>query len=94
LLSKEDWRAALTDEIEPCRGKVSLVVVSSPLSRCGERLAGGRPSPERLVCWYSCKLKGVGPSSDSREEVTLCVSIEFLWFDLSDAPFVNIALRQ
>lgn len=39
LLSKDDWRAALPNEREPCWPKMSRVAKAAPLARVGERLA-------------------------------------------------------
>lgn len=36
----------------------------------------------------------MGPYTDTCEQVDLCVSEEFIWFDVLDAAFVNYARRD
>jgi hypothetical protein len=71
LLSKEDWRATLLDECEPCWPKMSRVENSAPLARIAERLAGARSGPDVGVIGDPCESQRGGPSADPSEEVPL-----------------------
>src|SRR3954471_12390147 len=69
LFTKEDWRLALGDEMEPRRPKVPLV--SSPFSfACrAERLARATSGPDWSVVWPSGASQSVAPNSDPGKEV-------------------------
>jgi hypothetical protein len=73
LLSKDDCRAALADEVEHGWPEVAVVLVPFALARGRERLAGTRARPNRSVCWPSGKLQGKGPSADTAEVMDLGV---------------------
>jgi hypothetical protein len=48
LLSKDDWRSALGDEVAEDGPEVTLVVLAALLSGAGEGLAGTASGPNRL----------------------------------------------
>jgi hypothetical protein len=93
LLAKDDWRAALADEIGESWPEVSFVGCSELISGTAERLARAAPSPD-LAAWFpASKIKGEGPSADSGEEVTLSVLLEFIGFYFGYAALVHDARR-
>ena len=42
----------------------------------------------------ACELEGKGPAANPSEEVTLGVSVEFMWFDFGDGSFVDDSGRD
>jgi hypothetical protein len=91
LLSKDDCRAALADEVVPGRPEVPLVSKSSAFASRAERLTRARPSPNRSIVWPSCKTKSSGPDPDAGEEVALGVAVDLMGFDVFDASLVDHA---
>jgi hypothetical protein len=89
LLSKDDWRATLADECEPCWPKMSRVADSAPLARVRERLARTRPCPDGGVIGDSGAAEGVGPAADAGEEVPLTDAFDVRWREVNDGPAVN-----
>jgi hypothetical protein len=89
LLSKEDCRVALADEVVPGRPEVPLVSKSSAFASRAERLTRARPSPYRSIVWPSCKTKSSGPDPDAGKEVALRVAEQFMRFDVLDASLVD-----
>lgn len=71
LLSKDDWRSELFNEVSPDGPKVSRIRVSAPLPRDTERLARTGPCPNRGGVGHPRKTQGVGPSPHAGEEVRL-----------------------
>jgi len=84
-------RFALANEIEEDWPEVAFIFVSESFACCAEGLTGARACPNRSVIGPPGKTESETPSSDSSEEVTLCVACEFMWFYFEDAPFVNDA---
>jgi hypothetical protein len=76
LLSKDDWRTALADEPVELGPEVALIGKSCPFSGGAEGLAGARAGPDGAVVGPSCKTEGVGPDTDTGEEVALRVTLE------------------
>jgi hypothetical protein len=71
LLSKDDARAALRDELVPLGPEMTLVDIAS-LSACArKRLAGAAPRPDRLIVGPSGRAECVRPDTDAGEEVGL-----------------------
>src|SRR5690349_19637763 len=70
LFSKDDWRATLADECEPCRPKMSRVARSAPLARAREGLTRTGPGPHVGVVGDSGKPECVGPTADAGEEMS------------------------
>jgi hypothetical protein len=92
LLTKDDSRAALADEIEPDRPEVSIIS-GAFLSACGaEGLAWATARPNRSVVGPSGKTQGVAPAAKTGEEVALHVSGKITGANILDAPCVYIAL--
>jgi len=71
LLSKDDWRAALLDEVLKGGPEVPLVIKSRAFACRAERLARTGTSPNRSVVTPSGIAKGVRPNPNACEEVTL-----------------------
>jgi hypothetical protein len=94
LLSKDDWRAALANEVEKCGPKVPLVIKPSSFACLAERLARTGTGPNRSVITESGASKRVAPDADSSEEVTLGISAQVVRSDILNAPFVYIAGRD
>ena len=94
LFAKHDWRAVLSDEMEPMGPKMPLV--NDPCSSAcrGERLAWAAPCPDWFVVGPSCEPESVGPHGDTREEVALVVPFEIVWPDITYIPPVHIAVRN
>jgi hypothetical protein len=71
LLAKDDVRAALADE--PVEGwpEVPLVIKPAAFACRGERLAGAGAGPHGSVVGPPCLSQGVGPDTDTGEEVAL-----------------------
>lgn len=88
LLAKHDCRSALADETEPPGPQVSLVGVSKPLARSGERLARAASGPNGSVVCHPGKSQGVAPPADPREEVRLPIW-NVLRLKFGDAALVN-----
>jgi hypothetical protein len=76
LLAKDDWRAALADEMVERGPKVPLVSKPCSFACRAERLTGTGASPDRAVVGPSGEAQGVGPDSDTGEEVDLGVSAQ------------------
>jgi hypothetical protein len=94
LLSKDNCRAALADEIEPDRPEVSGIAEPAALARDAERLTWAASGPDGLVVGPAGEPERVSPSAEAGEEVTLREPLEILWFDIYDASFVNDAERD
>lgn len=71
LLTKDDVREALADELEPRRPKMARIVGAIFLPGVAERLAGTGACPDWPFVWPSGEPQGVGPSADAGEEMAL-----------------------
>ena len=71
LLSKDDWRAALVNELEPGGPEVALVGSAFASPGDGEGLAGAGAGPDGSVVGPAGKAEGVAPDSDACEEMRL-----------------------
>jgi hypothetical protein len=71
LLSKDDWRAALADELEPDGPEVPLVGGASTLPGDGEGLAWTAPGPDGAVIGPPGETKGIGPGAEAGKSVEL-----------------------
>jgi hypothetical protein len=78
LLAKDDWRAALSDEMMPSGPKVPLVSKPASFACRAERLAGAGAGPDGAIVWPSRKAQGKRPPADAGEEVALCVAGEVI----------------
>jgi len=89
LLSKEDWRATLLDECEPCWPKMSSVANSFPLARIAERLAGATAGPDVGVIRDAREAEGIRPAADAPEEMPLSRSSDVCGCEIGDGAPVN-----
>jgi hypothetical protein len=94
LLSKDAWRAALSDEAAELGPEVAGVGGSGSLPCDAEGLAGARPGPDGFIVRYAGETQGERPSPDPGEEVALPVPHKVIWRDIGDAPFVDVARRD
>jgi hypothetical protein len=94
LLSKDDCRTALGDEVVKSGPKVALVGVTLALARARKRLTGTGACPDAGDTFESCPPQGEGPASDPGEEVALVVLGEFIGIHLQNAAAVNVTSRQ
>jgi hypothetical protein len=92
LLTKDDSRAALADEIEPDRPEVSII--SGAFLRAGgaERLARATARPNRSVLGPSGKAQGVAPAAKTGEEMALNKSGKVTGSNILDAPRIYFTL--
>lgn len=93
LLSKDDWRFALTDEPGEARPKVSWVRKPSSSACRAERLARTGTGPNRSIIWPAGATKREGPDADACEEVALRETAQIAWVDILDTPFIHDAWR-
>jgi hypothetical protein len=89
LLSKDDWRATLADEVVPGWPEVPLVSKPSSFACRAERLARTGTSPNRSVICPAGATKRVAPDADAGEEVALSEAVEIARGDVFDASGVN-----
>jgi hypothetical protein len=92
LLSSDDCRAALFDEVEEGRPKVPLVSKPSALTCRAERLARAAAGPDWPIVGPSCAAQGERPSADPGEEMALRESGEFVGSYILNAPCVYNAV--
>jgi hypothetical protein len=94
LLTKEDWRAALADEVMPRRPKMAGIGAAS-LGACGrERLAGTTTCPNRSVIGPSRKSEGEAPATDPGEEVTLGEASDVVGVKGLDVTLVYLSISD
>ena len=70
LLSKDDWRAALLNELEPGGPEVALVVGAFASAGDAEGLAGTRASPDGAAFRPAGESERVLPDPDASKEVS------------------------
>jgi hypothetical protein len=86
LLTKDNVRPALADEVEPDRPEVTLVGNAPPGTGCAKGLAGATARPNRSILGPSGKPQGVAPAAETGEEMTLNKSGKIACFNILDAP--------
>jgi hypothetical protein len=91
LLSKDDCRAALADEVLPGRPEVPLVSKPIAFACRAERLARTGSSPDWAVVGPSGLAEGVSPDADTGKEMALGVVGELVGRDIFDRALVNVA---
>jgi hypothetical protein len=94
LLTKDNVRSALANEVEPDRPEMALVGNAPPGTSGAERLAGATARPNRSILGPSGKAQGVAPATESREKVTLNKSVKIPCVDILDAPRIDFTFRQ
>jgi len=94
LLSDDNARSALADEIEPYRPQVAFVFDAFPFACAAEWLARARSGPHRSVVRPSGLPERVRPDTNAREEMALRESVEIACPYIPNVPFVNISRRD
>ncbi|MNJ48226.1 hypothetical protein D3C77_434150 [compost metagenome] len=94
LLSKELCRFSLTDEPGERWPQVARIIKPISLACRGERLARTGTGPNRSIIWPAGATKGVGPNTDTGEEVALGVRLEVIRVNILDRSFVDVAWRD
>ena len=92
LLTKEDWRAALADEVIPRWPKMAGIGAAKIGTRRTEGLTRTTARPNRSVIWPSRESEGEAPATNSGEEVALGVSREISGVECLDVAFINVSL--
>jgi hypothetical protein len=92
LLSIEDCRSALADEVEEVRPKVPLVSKPSSFACRAERLARTGTGPNRSVVWPASTAESQAPDPDAGEEMALGELAEVVGAHVLDASGVNDAI--
>lgn len=88
LFSKNDWRAALADEVEPDGSEVPFVMDSFLFPGDGERLTGAAPRPDGALFGPVGEEQRTTPPSDSGEEMALRKVGEVLGVNVYNTPVV------
>jgi hypothetical protein len=91
LLTHDDARVALFDEVMERRPKVPLVSKPHSFACRAERLTGARSCPNFLIVGPSSGAQGMTPDADAGEEVALRVASQVAGCDIFDASLVDIA---
>ena len=94
LLSKDDWREALSDECEPCRPKMSRVENSSPLARVRERLTRATSGPDVGIIGGPGKSERLRPPADAGKEMPLSRSSDVCRGEIGDGAAVDSSGRD
>ena len=94
LLSKDDCRAALFDEVLEGWPQMPLVIKPSSFACRAERLARTGTSPNRSVVCPAGRSQGMGPDANAGEKVALRETAQVARVDIFDTPFIHIAGRD
>jgi hypothetical protein len=89
LLSKEDCRAALADELGDDGPEVAVVVNAATLAGRRERLAGTACGPDGAIVGPAGEAQSVGPSADAGEEVDLRQSSKVSCSNVADRSLID-----
>jgi hypothetical protein len=94
LLSNNDWRSALGDEVVKSGPKMSFVGVALALASARKRLTRAGAGPDGAFVGPPCPPKSKGPPADAGEEVDLGEVSEFLGSDVGDGSVVHDSRRN
>lgn len=94
LLTKDDRRAALLDEVKPEGPQVPLVVEPTTHACHAERLARAGTCPNRRAIQPPRPSEGVTPHADAGEEMALRESGKVVGANIKDAPFIYFTGRD
>jgi hypothetical protein len=89
LLAKDDWRAALFDEVVEGWPEVPLVSKPSAFACIGERLTRAATCPHSSGVSPASKAESSGPDTDAREKMTLGELSQLNRMDVFDAAGVD-----
>jgi hypothetical protein len=92
LLTKDNARAALADEIEPDRPEVSIISGAFLGTGCTKGLTRATACPNRSVLGPSGEAQGVTPAAKSGEEMALNKSGKVTGANILDAPCIYFTL--
>jgi hypothetical protein len=93
LLTKDNSRLALPNEIEPSGPQVAFVGNAAPRACDAKRLAGARACPNGLVVGPAGKAQGVAPDADSGKEMALGIVFDVIGLNLCNASGIHIPPR-
>jgi hypothetical protein len=94
LLSNDDCRLALADEVMEGWPQVPLVIKPSSFACRAERLARTGTSPNRSVVCPSCGSHGMGPDANAGEKVALREAAQVAGVYIFDASLINASWRD
>jgi hypothetical protein len=94
LLSKDSWRIVLANEMRPRWPQMPLISKPASFACRAERLARAGTGPDGAVVRPAGETEGIGPDTDAGEEVALSKSSKFIWYDITDVPFIDLAWRN
>lgn len=94
LLTKDDCRLALADEIEEDGPEVPFVVDSCLFAGSAEGLAWAASGPDWPVVRPSGVAQGMGPDADPGEEVALGEFKQVVGSHIGDAPLIYDAISE
>lgn len=94
LLAKDDWRAALLDEVAPDGPKVPLVSKPRSAACRAERLTRTGPCPDGPLVRPSGKSQGGAPAADAGEEVALSEPSQIIGPHVLDASVIDFPVRD
>jgi hypothetical protein len=94
LLSKDDCRATLRDEMEPHGPEMAFVVESATAPGIAEPLAGARAGPHVGVVGDASEPEREAPSGDAGEEMPLPQSSNVSWSQIGDASLIDNSRRD
>jgi hypothetical protein len=84
LLSKDDCRAALAEELEPDRPKIARIGFTTRTARNAPRLTGAATGPDGTVIGPSGESQRGTPAADASEEVALDESAQIVWSNIDN----------
>nr|CUV26149.1 protein of unknown function [Ralstonia solanacearum]CUV33780.1 protein of unknown function [Ralstonia solanacearum]CUV41173.1 protein of unknown function [Ralstonia solanacearum]CUV61075.1 protein of unknown function [Ralstonia solanacearum] len=94
LLSKNNRRSALADEVVPGWPQVPLVSKRKSFACLGERLTRTGSCPHGAVIGPACAAQCQRPDADSGEEVVLAISPEVVRLHILNVSLIYIARRN
>lgn len=94
LLSNDDCRAALLDEVVEVGPQMPLISKPSAFTCLAERLARAAGGPDRSAVGPAGASQGEGPDTDSGEEMALGESVQVDGSYIFNASFVHDARRD
>jgi hypothetical protein len=92
LFTKDDWRAALADELIPRRPKIAGIVPASLGAGRREGLTGAASGPDFAVIRPSGESEREAPSPDAGEEMALSESSNIVGCDIGNGSFIDFAI--
>ena len=94
LLTKDNRRAALVNEMEPEGPQVPLVSKPRAPACRAERLAGATSGPDGTAVGPAGKAEGMAPDPDTGKEMALGEPGKLVGSDIKNVPFIHNARRD